>query len=205
MRKLVFAAGGILLVGGGAIAVILSTGDDGSMPDLPGAVVAPPSAPPSIPVGPLPGLAGGGPTVTPPVEYEPAPPPPPDDSWEAVPPVGRLARLGRLGPPISNELNELQPRLSRCFDEETQAQHGQYPVSRALDGRSRGGSSAAVLLLNLEVQPGLVRIVDAPVESQGQASDGLVACAQRILRGHVLSTPAATTAGRFRLVFPLRQ
>ena len=211
MRKLVFAAGGILLVGGVAIAVILSTGGDVSMPEMPAPVVAVPSGPVPIPVpiGPLPGLEGdrpaGGPTATPPVEYEPAPPPPPEDSWEAIPLATRPAKLGRIGPALANELNELQPRLALCFDEETQARHGQFPVSRALDGTTRGEGPTAVLHLNLEVQPGEIRIVDAPVGSQGQVSDGLVACAQRILRGHVLRTPVAREPAHFRLIFPLHK
>ncbi len=207
MRRLLLAAGGILLVGGGAIAVILSTGGDASLPEPPAPVVAVPAAPIPIPVGPLPGLEGdrpyGGPASTPAVQYEPAPLPPPEDSWEAVPRTARPAKLGRIGPALQNELNEIQPRLALCFAEEVQARHGQLPVSRALDGASRGDGPTAVLLLDLEVQPGRIRIVDAPVESQGQASDGLVACAQRILRGHVLRTPVATEPARFRLIFPL--
>ena len=207
MRRLVVAAGSILLVGGLAVAVILSAGGDASLPEPPAPFVTTPASPTPIPVGPLPGLEGdrpsGGPASSPVVQYEPAPPPPPEDSWEAVPRIARSAKLGRIGPALQNELNELQPRLALCFAEETQARHGQLPVSRALDGTSRGDGPTAVLLLELEVQPGRIRIVDAPVESQGQASDGLVACAQRILRGHVLRTPVAMAPARFRMIFPL--
>jgi len=209
LKRIGLAAGGILLVGGGAIAVILATGGDTSLPDPPAPVVVAPAAPTPIPIGPLPGLEGGppagGPAATPVVVYEPGPAPPPEDSWEAIPLATRPAKLGRIGPAVANELNELQPRLALCFDEETQARHGQLPVSRALDGTTRGEGPTAVLHLNLEVQPGEIRIVDAPVGSQGQVSDGLVACAQRILRGHVLRTPAAKEPAHFRLIFPLHK
>ena len=41
------------------------------------------------------------------------------------------------------------------------------------------------------------------VEVQGSASDELVACAQHVLRGRVISADAATKVGHARLTFPL--
>ena len=205
---LALAAGAILVVGGGAIAVILSTGGDlGLGPEAPPPEVSVPSAPAPVQLGPLPGIGTEGKLVpveaAPPVEYGPGPVLPDPESWEAVPTAARVNRLGPIGPVMANELNELQPRLALCFDEETQARHGHLLVTRPLDGRTAEESSVTLLVLLLELQPGQIRIVDAPVESQGKASDGLLACAQRILRGHVIPTPVVRGPGRARLVFPL--
>ena len=70
-------------------------------------------------------------------------------------------------------------------------------------GREADPNGPTLLVLNMEVQPGQIRIVDAPVESQGRASDGLVACAQRVLRGHLIRTPAAQKTERARMIFQL--
>ncbi len=206
--RLALAAGGILLLGGGAIAIILSTGGDpGPGPDAPPPEVSARSVPAPIPLGPVPGIGPDGQLVAveaaPPVEYGPGPVLPDPESWEAVPTAARPNRLGAIGPVMANELNELQPRLALCFDEENQARHGHLLVSRPLDGRTAQESGVTLLVLLLEMQPGQIRIADAPVESQGKASDGLVACAQRILRGHVIPTPAVGAPGRARLIFPL--
>ncbi len=207
MRRLAIAAGGILLVGGGAIAVILATGGDPASPDLPPVTAAAPAPPPVIPVGPLPGIGADGKAVrleAPPVEFEPEPPPPDAGSWEAIPAASRPNRMGPIGPVLANELSEvLQPRLAQCFDEETQSRFGQTPVSRPLNGREADDAGTILLVLNVEVSPGQVRIADAPVEQQGPASDGTVACAQRVLRGHVVRTPVATDTRRVRMAFQL--
>jgi len=201
-------AGAILLVGGAAIAFILTSGPDGSRPDAPEPSPGAPPPPLSIPIGPLPGVAAGG-SITlqeagPVVEFDAAPAPPDPGSWEAVPAAARPGRMGPIGPVMTNELNELQPRLAACFDEEAQSRYGQVPVSRYLETRTQDENAATLLVLNLELQPGQVRIADAPVESQGGASDGLVACAQQVLRGHVIRTPVSRTSGRARMILPLR-
>lgn len=170
-------------------------------------MVVVPSEPRPVPVGPLPGIGADGKVVPPepaePVVYEPEPPPPDPDSWEAVPTAARPAALGRIGPVMNNELANLQPGLAQCLDEETQARNGQFPVSRSLDGRTPDENATTLLVLQLELTPGQIRIVDAPVESQGRSSDGRVACAQRLLRGHVIRTPVVQSAGRARMVLPL--
>lgn len=208
MKKLLIAAGGIVLVGGGAIAVIMSTGGDASGPDLSPVSVAEPPPPVNVTLGPLPSIGPDGNLKTieaaPPVEFEPPPAPPPVDTWEAIPAAARPARLGAIGRDMVNELTRLQPRIGMCFDEEIQARHGQVAVSRPLGGgRTAEEGAATLLILNLEVTPGQVRIVDAPVESQGRDSDGVIACAQGILRGHVIPTPAAQKVERARMIFQL--
>jgi hypothetical protein len=174
---------------------------------LPELAVATPAAPALIPLGPLPGIDADGKIIRhepgEPVVFEPEPPPPDPDSWEAVAAAARPAALGRIGPVMNNELANLQPSLARCLDEETQARNGQFPVSRSLDGRTPDENATTLLVLQLELSPGQIRIVDAPVESQGRSSDGRVACAQRLLRGRVIRTPVVQGAGRARMVLPL--
>jgi hypothetical protein len=162
-------------------------------PAGPGAA-APSSAPPA-------GLLGQGVPVE--VEREAPPPPPPKGSWEAVPVAARAGALGPLGAAVGRELNDLQPELSACFDEEAQARHGTQPVSEARDVATQDDAGSPVLLLQLEAAAGRVRIVDAPVEARGGASDGLIACAQRILRGKVFEAPTARQGGRHRLLLTL--
>ena len=187
--------------------MILATGGDLGAPDLPAPVAVAPAEPRPIPIGPLPGIGPDGKVLPPepgvPVEYEPEPLPPDPDSWEAVPAAARPSALGRIGPVMNNELANLQPSLAQCLDEETQARNGQFPVSRTLDGRTPDENERTLLVLQLELTPGQIRIVDAPVESQGRSSDGRVACAQRLLRGHVIRTPVVRSAGRARMVLPL--
>src|SRR5512143_2771052 len=103
---------------------------------------------------------GGGPVPVPPAEAQPAPtaaplllpprpdaippppliqgPPPPkapEGSWEAVPQMARASALGPLAGPVGRGLNGLQPLLSACFDEVTQARHGQTGYTTTQDAQ----------------------------------------------------------------------
>ena len=209
--KLLFAAGGILLVGGASIAVLLSPEVTAAMPRCPGRRRRLPSAP-AAPSRRRPrsgrGRAAVASSSPPPVRCRPTRPrhrPPGRFLGGRAP--GRAT--GSPGAPRRRprpQLNELQPRAVACFDEETQAQHGQYPVSRDPRRPLQGWTSAADDPPSQPGDPaGPVRIVDAPVESQGAACDGLVACAQRILRGHVLSRRRRRPPGGAGCFFPLRQ
>ena len=60
-----------------------------------------------------------------------------------------------------------------------------------------------MLVLLLEMHRGEVRIVDAPMENRGAASDAAVTCAQRILRGRVVQVPEAYDGERARVTYPL--
>jgi hypothetical protein len=121
-----------------------------------------------------------------------------------VPVVARAAGLGAAGPAVAEALAELQDQLSLCFDEATQSRFGRVPVSRSLDARADEPEGPVLLTLHIEMRPGEVRIVDAPVEVQGTASDGLVACAQQVLRNRAIPTPGLKArTGRARVVFPL--
>ncbi|HET9554709.1 MAG TPA: hypothetical protein VFP50_17210, partial [Anaeromyxobacteraceae bacterium] len=147
------------------------------------------------------GLLGVG--TTPVVVVDPPPPAPPKGSWEAVPLSPRPAALGPLGAAVGRELNELAPQLSACFDEEVQARHGTAGVTAVRDAAPQADQGTTVLVLELEAQAGAVRIVDAPVETRGGASDGLIACAQRVLRGKVFDAPGARPGARHRMLHPL--
>ncbi|MEI6225678.1 MAG: hypothetical protein WCS72_13040 [Deltaproteobacteria bacterium] len=210
MKKALIAGGVILGVGAGAIGVILlvdgSTSFESFLPA--GSSSIPSNTPPPAPLTPLPPLkplpdapnqAGPGPQVV----FEPAPPKPEKGTWAAVPAATRAAGLGAAGAVVSEFLAEAQEQITECFDEEVQSRHGQIPVSRSPTDRSEDADGPTLLVLHLETRPGEIRIADAPVEVQGGASDGLVACAQRVLRGQVISTPGSTKVGRARLVFPL--
>ncbi len=202
-RLLLVAGGGILGLGAAAILLILLVTPGGppsgvSADGVPGAGYVPP------PLPQLPGpLALRPENPPPPLIVTPAPPPPAAGTWEAVPQVARAAEAGPVGAAVGRELNELQPRLAACFDEDRQARHGRDVVSRSGDALPMEDSGTTILVLQVEAGGGRARIVDAPVETQGGASDGLVACAQQVLRGHVVQTPAAKAPARYRILFTL--
>jgi hypothetical protein len=119
--------------------------------------------------------------------------------------VARLAALGPPGAALGRELNELQPDLAACFDEVVQSRQGRQRPSATVDARDGTGAGPAVLMLLLEMAQDEVRIVDAPVDSRGGASDGLIVCAQKVLRGRVVQAPGALPGQRARAMFTLVQ
>ena len=211
MRKLVVGTVAILLFGVVAILVVYLAPTGSLWPDGPPDPRATDAAllggplPPLPPTGGAPGGESPAPMALPRVEYGPPPTRPPPDSWEAVQPVARLSALGPVGAAVGRELAELQPQLSACFDEVFQARHGQQPYTSTRDEARLEDAGTTVLVLQLEMSQGEVRIVDAPVETHGSASDGLIACAQKVLRGHVVKDPAATTGRRARVMFSLME
>ncbi len=144
-------------------------------------------------------------TPAPAPTYEPAPPPPPAGSWEAVRPAARLAGLGAPGAAVARGLAEMREDLDACFDEDAQSRHGREPVSRTRDSAPNDQPDTTILMLQLESRYGTVVLVDAPVESQGLASDGLVACVQKVLRGLEFQVPGATPGQRFRVPYTVSQ
>lgn len=126
----------------------------------------------------------------------------PRGTWEAVSIIARASALGPAAGPVGRGLNELQPRVAACFDEVTEARFGTTSHTSVRDTDTLDAQGAAVLLLQIEIVGGQASIVDAPVETQGAASDGLVACAQQVLRGQRFSAPQASD-GRYRLLYPL--
>jgi len=162
-----------------------------ALPEPPPLVPAPPTLP-SQRVEPEP----------PPLLADPAPPPPPAGSWEAVTPVPRLAALGPLGGAIRRALNEAEPRLSACADQDVQARHGRSAPSQSGDGAGDEGTTPTVML-EIETTAGGARIVDAPLDTRGGAGDGLFSCVQRVLRGLEITHPAAKPGKRYRVPYSL--
>ncbi len=212
MRNIALAAAAIFLFGTGAMVLIAvipgATVTLAPSPPVESADQAP--APPSIPsAGRRLDLEAirrdlGRPELPPPPVIHDVPPPrPPPGSWEAIRPAARPAELGPVGAAIGRELNELHPSLSACFDEVTQARYGQQGYSSVGDYARTDDHGTTVLMLEVETLQGQVRIVDAPVETRGGASDGLLACAQRVLRGHVVQVPEAKPGSRHRMLFTL--
>jgi hypothetical protein len=138
-------------------------------------------------------------------EVTPAKVAPPPGSWEAVPVVARPAALGPVGAAVGRGLNNLSDELAACFDEETQARFGASPVSHVRDAETMNDAGTTVLVLEIESGSRTARIVDAPVETRGGASDGLIACAQHVLRGKSFEVQEAVRHQRHRVLFPLQQ
>ncbi len=205
MRKMATGVIVIVLLTVAAIAAIWAlTRDAGPGPSagLADGPSAPAStyAPPPLPTLPP---APAGPAPEPVVVYGPPKVEPPSGSWEAVAVAARPAALGPLGGAIGRGLNEIQSRLSACFDEDTAARFGSQPRSLSRDASLPEGSSTPVLVLQIETGSGDVRIVDAPVDAQGTASDGVIACAQSVLRGRRFAFPQAVPGQRYRLLYSL--
>lgn len=199
----------------GAMAWILATGD------APGAGAGAAPAPAVVPVAaPVP-EAQPAPLVLPPPAALPsfAPPPepsgmepegpnlpryePPRGSWEAVAPVARAAALGPSGAAVGRDLIALQGQLTTCFDEATAARFAREQPTQTLDPERLEETGATVLVLEIETAPGRATIVDAPLETRGSASDGAIACAQRLLRGRTVRTTDGRPPARHRLLFNL--
>ncbi len=211
-RLAIWALAGIAVLLVGALLFIALLGDGGPSSvtgeSAPAVAPQPPMAlqplPPLPPGNGLPSV-GPGAAVGAPLEYGPPPEKPPADSWEAVTPVARAGSIGRLGGAITQALNELKPALDDCFSAASQARNAGQAVTEVRDEVVAEGDVATTLMLQVEGLAGQVRIVDAPVEMRGKASDGLIACAQGVLRGQVIPAAAAKPGTRYRIPFPLVQ
>lgn len=199
-RKILVAAGGIGLLAAGSITLILVGSDPPSVVvgDLPAA----PAEPPPLRGG-AESPASAAPVAPVIVEAGPPVPVPEEGSWEAVTPVARLANLGPLGVAFSRALQQLRPAMSACYDEDAQARNGMQPPTEVTDyGRSEEVTLPS-LMLQIETQSGSATIVDAPVSTRGGASDGLLTCVQRVVRGRTVQVPGTEAGGRYRALYPV--
>ena len=166
--------------------------------DAPAPIAAPvrlalPTVPPVPAPSPPPGGEAEPPRVPAPArEASRAAPPPPRGPNPQNPaqraPVRSLAawRTSRARVLVTSAIADQTPTLASCFA-------GGPPV----DG------DVGVLSLELEpVQDGM-RIVDAPVERRGSASEAEIACAQVALRGTTVRVPGATPGPRVAMPYPL--
>jgi len=218
MRKIAIAAVAVLLLAGGAIAAIvyLTGGPPGGLGPEQLAAIADPGgqgSPQQAPAAPPPDLSRYSSkvgTLPPPMQYQPTPPSPPPGSWEAARPT-LPSRMGPLGAALHAGLQDLEPRLSACFDEVAQSRQGQavapgsMPDAEADPEAAPPSGVTPALLLHVETLDGRIRIADAVVENRGGASDGLIACTQRVLRGQTFPAPTAKGGQRFRVPHRLTQ
>jgi hypothetical protein len=115
--------------------------------------------------------------------------------------VARLASLGALGIAVHGGLQDLQPRLSDCFDRPGRS----GAVRTAADAAEGAVVGPTVLVLELETGTDEVRIVDAPVATRGETDDAVVGCAQQLLRGQAFGARGARAGTRHRVLHPLIQ
>jgi hypothetical protein len=136
-------------------------------------------------------LATGAPRFQPDGSSSPLPPemalrvpssallPPEQRAWEQIRPLTK---------PIAPLVRALASPVAPCFDEESKARFGPRPHS-SLSDATGAEPGTATLMLQMEAVEGGLRILDAPVASLGPSSDGLVACAQQVLRGRTVLLP----------------
>jgi hypothetical protein len=180
-RRLVIVAFiGILALGATATAVILwATSGTG----VEAARTSGPPTPDAVATG-APGVqADGGASPLPPEMSFRVPSsallPPEQRAWEQIRPLTK---------PIAPLVRALASPVAPCFDEETKARFGPRPHS-SLSDATGADPGTATLMLQMEAVEGGLRIIDAPVASLGASSDGLVACAQQVLRGRTVPLP----------------
>ena len=176
MRRFVMVAvAGIALVFAGALAVILFA----TAPRPPSQGELPPVEGRQQAAAPAGGPPPAAPTALPPL-------PAPAQTAPAAPavPLGwEQARTLQI--PEGVAARELSPPLAPCF---------------AQVGRGGGGS---VLRLSLEGIPGGLRVVDAQPVSREPGIEGLVSCAQDILRDRKISMGGFQTGERFEASYVL--
>jgi hypothetical protein len=129
---------------------------------------------------------------------------PPPGAWEKVEIVSPFG-VGTPAPGVTAAVRAgLRPRLAECFQRGAQNRWG--GLGRAFSTVAPGEAASvgpAILLLEVEQVGAGVRVVDAPVERRGSASDGTLNCAQGVLRGAELQAPSEGKK-RFRVRFQLR-
>jgi len=215
VRRLLLVGLAILVFAGGAlVAIVVLTGEPRRLPAAPETIQAPepppgvpPPEPPVVPTTPAEALAPRPPPEPPaPVDYEAAPEPPPPGSWEAVQPVARAGALGSIGGALTRGLATLAPAIGAC-QQEAAARGGLVaPTDNYTEARDEApppDATTTILVLQVEAQRDQIRIIEAPVEAQGRASPGYVACIQRVLRGQTFAAAGAQPGNRYRILYPV--
>lgn len=128
---------------------------------------------------------------------------PPAGTWEAIPVVARASALGPVGGAVGRGLIALQPQLAACFDPAAEVRFARQDFTSVRDAEPMEDQGATILVLQLDVAPGKVTVVDAPLETRGEASDAVIVCAQRLLRGRTFELPGMQASGRYRMLHPL--
>ena len=163
--------------------------------------------PPPLPVLPPQGgtvnpFAGAPQATTAPAATLPARIEAPEGTWESIAIAPRPNALGPLGGAVGRGLGGLQPQLAACLDEPDPA--GRERPTVVLDSEPVQDVGATVLVLQLVASGMRVRIEDAPLQTRGDAGDGAILCAQRLLRGRSFEIMGgAPVSGRYRMLYQL--
>jgi hypothetical protein len=180
----------VLLGGGVALVLVVTSPRAARAPPDPPAPLGPPIEPAPAPIPPP------GPAAAPRPTAEQRTGGPTRGSWIAraedpssIPMAGRairkIVRRGLLAARV-------QSRLARCADQIGGV--GDGPVPRG---------TPAILRLELEGLEGEVRIVDAAVQQWGGASEATVSCATGALRGQVIGAAPSRRGERSWMPYPL--
>ena len=180
-----------LLLGVSLLVVYLATGTSSRLAGTG-------SAPGDGSTASAPGATAPGPTQVPGGPARSAPAPAPSPSIRA-----HRAVLTNDSPLMREALRSIRPELAACFDEDTQARYGPKGVTVVPGSQDGAPSGTPVLVLEIEATGSGARIVDAPVEVRGSGSDGLLACAQQVLRGLDLPSTGLAAGERARLRYAL--
>jgi hypothetical protein len=121
--------------------------------------------------------------------------------WDTVPIVGR----GRTGfaRDLDAAVTELQPDVAACFRPEVR---GRFAGSAVAEYRGQDAADQLpdpTLMLELEARSAELLIVDAPVETRGNLSDDILACAQQTVRGKRLAVEGANPGSRYKARLPV--
>jgi hypothetical protein len=129
---------------------------------------------------------------------------PPLAAWEKIEIVSPFG-VGTPAPAVTAAVKAtLRPRLAACFERGVQGRWGGLGRAYSTLAPDEAASAGpAILVLEVERDGDGVRVVDAPVERRGSASDGTLNCAQGVLRGAVLQA-SSEGKGRFRMRLQLR-
>jgi len=98
---------------------------------------------------------------------------------------------------LNSGLSGLRAHLEKCPGR---------PAHGAFGGNGTyvpGVEEVTLLMLEVEMLDGRVKIVDAPLAIPGSTSDAFAACVQQALRGRVIAVPAAAAGDRAQIAFPL--
>jgi hypothetical protein len=172
------------------------------------AVATMPVPPPAPAAAPAPAVPPAAPKAAP----APAPAPPPPRAARRPPERGSpepvvhgesLRSLGPVGVQLLNGLNGVRGQLAACLDRDRRAGIGRTSPAQGRMAVPPQRVGRPVLVLEVETLPGAVRILDAPVVDRQGASDGLVDCAQGVLRGLTVRAPAAQPGARHRVQYSM--
>jgi hypothetical protein len=121
-------------------------------------------------------------------------PPGADVPWEQVPALQRW-------PALTYRIAESEPRIRDCI---AAGSGGAPGSSRPPGGSGPDAYGRGVLMLHLETLQDALRIVDAPVEKRGAASDVAIACTQDALRGLSIPLPGTAPGSRMRVRYAVK-